>query len=124
MVKICLQSRRPRFNPWVGKIPWRRERQPTPVFLPGESHGQRSPVGYGSWSHKELDVTEATGHNTNTLYHHPRNPVQESCQRWGQDRHSLALRLLVGSQAPLLPCCCRRWLEVDPEAPRNPDHTN
>ena len=41
------QSRRHRFDPWVRKIPWRRSRQPTPVFLPGESHGQRSPlVGY------------------------------------------------------------------------------
>jgi len=39
MVKICLQSRRPRFNPWVRKIPWRREWQPTPVFLPGDFHG-------------------------------------------------------------------------------------
>ena len=36
----------PGFNPWVGKIPWRRERLPAPVFLPGESHGQRSLAGY------------------------------------------------------------------------------
>ena len=42
---IHLQCRRPGFDPWVGKIPWRRERQPTPVFLPGESHSQRSLVG-------------------------------------------------------------------------------
>ena len=40
------------------KIPWRRAQQPTPVFLPGESHGQRSLVGYGPWGHKELDTTE------------------------------------------------------------------
>ena len=40
------QRRRLGFNPWVGKIPWRRAWQPTPVFLPGESHGQRSLVGY------------------------------------------------------------------------------
>ena len=38
---ICLQCRRPGFNPGVGKIPWRRKWQPTPVFSPGESHGQR-----------------------------------------------------------------------------------
>ena len=43
-------------SPWVGKIPWRRERQPTPVFLPGESHG-RSLVGYSSWGCKESDTT-------------------------------------------------------------------
>ena len=39
-------------NPWVGKIPWRREWQPTLVFLPGKSHGQRSLVGYSSWGPK------------------------------------------------------------------------
>ena len=44
--------------PWVGKIPWRRERQPTPVFLPGESHGQRSLTGYNPRGHKELDTAE------------------------------------------------------------------
>ena len=43
---------------WVGKIPWRREWHPTPVFLPGESHGQRSLVGYSPWHHKEEDTTE------------------------------------------------------------------
>ena len=37
------------FHPWVGKIPWRREQLPTPVFFPGESHGQRSMVGYSPW---------------------------------------------------------------------------
>ena len=46
------------FNPWVGKIPWRGAWQPTPVFLPGESHGQRSLVGYRPWGCKELDMTE------------------------------------------------------------------
>ena len=46
------------FNPWVGKIPWRRKWQPTPVFLLGESHGQRSLVGYGPEGCKESDTTE------------------------------------------------------------------
>ena len=55
---ICLQCRRPGFDPWVGKIPWRRKRQPTPVFLPGKSHGQRSLVGYCPWGRKESDTTE------------------------------------------------------------------
>ena len=44
----------------IGKISWRRAQQPTPVFLPGESHGQRSLVGYSPWGHRELDTTEAT----------------------------------------------------------------
>ena len=48
------------FNPWVGKILWRRKWQPTPVFLPGESHGQRSLVGYSPWGCKESDRTEVT----------------------------------------------------------------
>ena len=49
---------RPGFNPWVGKIPWRRAWQPTPVLLPGEAHGQRSLAGYGLWGCKESDTTE------------------------------------------------------------------
>ena len=55
---ICLQCGRPRFDPWVGKILWRRKWQPTPVLLPGKSHGWRSVVGYSPWGHKELDTTE------------------------------------------------------------------
>ena len=50
------------FDPWVGKISWRRAWQPSPVFLPGEFHGQRSLVGYGPQGHKELDMAEATQH--------------------------------------------------------------
>ena len=43
---------------WVGKIPWRRTWQPTPAFLPGESHGQTSLVGYRPWGRKESDTAE------------------------------------------------------------------
>ena len=50
--RICLQCRRPGFDPWVGKIPWRREWLSTPACLPGESHGQRIPLGYRKWSHR------------------------------------------------------------------------
>ena len=50
--------RRPGFNSWVGKIPWRRERLPTPVFLPGEFHELHSP-----WGHKEWDMTERLSHS-------------------------------------------------------------
>ena len=57
-VSVCLQCRRPGFDPWVGKIPWRRKWQPTPVFLPGESHGRRSLVGYSPRDRKESDTTE------------------------------------------------------------------
>ena len=48
------------FNPWMGKIPWRRAWQPTVVFLPGELHGQRSLVGHSPWGCKESDMTEVT----------------------------------------------------------------
>ena len=54
---ICLQCWSPGIDPWVGKIPWRRKWQPTPVLLPRESHGQRSLVGYSPQGRKELDTT-------------------------------------------------------------------
>ena len=47
-----------RFDPWVGKILWRRAWLPSPVLLPRESHGQRSLTGYSPWGHKEADTTE------------------------------------------------------------------
>ena len=83
-LRICLQCGRPGFDPWVGKIPWRREQLPTPVFWPGKFHGLYSPwgrkeldrteqlslslrhhglrslAGYGQWGCKELDMTEVT----------------------------------------------------------------
>ena len=51
--KICLQCRRPGFDPWFRKIPWRREWPPTPVLLPGEFHGQRSLKGCSPRGHRE-----------------------------------------------------------------------
>ena len=47
-IEYTCQSRHHRFDPWVGKIPLRREWQPTPAFLPGRSHGQRGLAGYSS----------------------------------------------------------------------------
>ena len=61
--RICLQCRKPRFDSWVGKIPWKREWQPTLVFLPGEPHGQRSLAGYSPWGRSESDTAEATEHS-------------------------------------------------------------
>ena len=51
------QCRRHRFNPWVRKVPWRRKWQPTPLFLPRKSQGQRSLAGYSPWGCKESDIT-------------------------------------------------------------------
>ena len=62
--RICPQYRRPRFDPWVRQIPWRRKWLPTPVFLPGESHGQRNLASYGPQGHKELDTNERLTHFT------------------------------------------------------------
>ena len=86
-IKACLQCRRPVFNPWVRKLFWRREWQPTPVILPGESHGQRSLEGYSSWGHKELDTTEwlAQGANCPWLRITGRDPwdgVPFDCRHW------------------------------------------
>ena len=58
MVKNLPTMQENSFDPWVGKIPWRREWLPTPVFLPGKFHGQRSLASYSPWSHEELDTTE------------------------------------------------------------------
>ena len=49
--------------------PWRRKWQPTPVFLPGKSHGQRSLAGYSPWARKDLDTTEHTHTHTRTHTH-------------------------------------------------------
>ena len=53
-----MQETRVRSPGWVGKVSWRRKWQPTPVLLPGKSHGQRSMVGYSPWGRKESDMTE------------------------------------------------------------------
>ena len=54
----CRSCKSPGFSLWVGKIPWRRAWQPTPVFLPGESPWTEEPGGLQSWSHKESDMTQ------------------------------------------------------------------
>ena len=56
----CRRHKRCQFDHWVGKVPWMSIWQPTPVFLPGEFHGQRSLTGYSPWVHKDSDTTEAT----------------------------------------------------------------
>ena len=66
----CRRLKRRGFDPWVGKIPWRNKWQPTPVFLPGEFHGEKSLAGYSPWGCKESDTTEHTHthHVKETLY--------------------------------------------------------
>ena len=85
LVKDLLAVQETGFNPWVGNIPWRRKWQSTPVFLPGESHGQRSLVGYSPWTHKELDTSDRV---TNTFPFMGRRGWG-SPQRWELPRKSL-----------------------------------
>ena len=68
MCIMCVYVHRSGFDPWVRKILWRREQQFTPVFLPGESHGQRSLVGYSPWGCKGSDTTEPLTHTHTCVY--------------------------------------------------------
>ena len=84
------RCRRCELEHWVGKIPWRREWQPTPVVLPRESNGQRSLEGYILWGFKEWDMTEhgcacARAH-THTHTHTHTLTLQYSCQENSMDR--------------------------------------
>ena len=65
-----------RFDPSAGKIPWRRKWHPTPVFLPGKSHGQRSLAGYSPWGCKELDMTSTKPQHTYDRNEHQQSSVQ------------------------------------------------
>ena len=71
----CRRRKRCGFDPWVGKIPWRKEWQPTPVFLPGESHAQRSLGDYSPLGCKELDTTEATTHTCTRVFSRVKCPT-------------------------------------------------
>ena len=64
-IPLCLQCGRSGFDPCIGKVPWRRECHPTPVFLPGESHGQMSLADYSPWDHR---VRQDWATNTFTSY--------------------------------------------------------
>ena len=86
------RHKRCRFEPCVGKIPWRKTWQPTPVFSPGESHGQRSLEGYSPWDRKETDRTKVTEHtpHTHTVPHECYSQVQwVACAQFGQGVESL-----------------------------------
>ena len=71
--KSTCQCRRHGFDPWVGKIPWQRKWQPTPVFLPGESHGQRSLVGHRSCKLQVHRVAKSRTQLSNLAHKQQRN---------------------------------------------------
>ena len=98
--KFCLQCRSPEFDPWVAKIFWRREWPPTPVSLPGESHGQKSLTGYSSWNHNGV---------TNTHTHLP----WKGLLRWlsGKESTCLSRRLGFDPQVRNIPWR-RKWQPI------------
>ena len=101
-LRICLQCRRPGFDPWIRKIPRRREWLPTPVFLTGISHGQRSLVGYSPWGRKDSDTTEQLTHtHTHTQMLHGQTGAP-GIQRWrGWNSHLQHHHFYSSSQAHL-----------------------
>ena len=75
----CRRHRRCRFNPWVGKIPWRRKWQPTPVFFPGKSHGQRKLAGHSPWSWTWLRDWAARAWEGSDSWQNVKQIVNRSC---------------------------------------------
>ena len=89
-------------HPWAGKSPWRRKRQPTPVFLPEKSHGQRSLVGYSPWGGKDLNTTLQLNNN-NSLPSSP--PIQAATYYWAEFP-VLCSRTLLVIHFKLAVCAC------------------
>ena len=65
----CRRCNGLRLDPWVRMIPWKRKWHPTPAFLPGKFHGQRSLAGYSQWSCKEAEELNATEQTHSTHSH-------------------------------------------------------
>ena len=86
-----------RFNPWVRKIPWRKAWQPTPVFVPGESHRQRSLAVYSPWGHKESDRTEPLSTHTS------KGPFV--CKLSSFQNYVIVVFVLVDFYAKKIPLC-------------------
>ena len=86
--KICLQCRRRRFSPWVGKIPWKRKLQLTPLFLTGKSHGLRSLAGYNPRGHKRVRHNLGTKQQQHLLDSSQHIlviiPITKKCDQWSR----------------------------------------
>jgi len=83
MVENLPQCRRPRFNPWFGKIPWKREWQPASVFLPGEFYGQRCLERYSPWGLTGTNTFTSHTHITHWDYRGRQLCGLSSWRRWG-----------------------------------------
>ena len=114
-VRIHLQCRRPGFDHWVKKIPWRKIWQPTPVFLPRESHGQKSLAGYSPWGCKRV------GHDLVTKPPHTSYVNRESYPQDVQMLNIIHNSVSIHTQDPVLeegaertPCSTRIIPDVLP----------
>jgi len=94
----CRRGRRPGFYPLIRKIPWRRKWQPTPVFLRGKSHGQRTLAGYGPWGHKRVGRGLSTKQQQQVENHKVMKKVTVSSSVMS---NSLGSHGLLAHQAPL-----------------------
>ena len=101
-VKRLPECRRPRFDSWVGKIPWRRKWQSTPALLPGKSHGQRSLIGYSPWGRKESDTTDRLHFHfsLSCIGEGNGNPLQCSCLENPRDRGAWWAAVYGVAQSP------------------------
>ena len=104
----CRRQKRHGFEPWVRKSPWRRAWQPTPVFLPWESHGQRSLVGFGAWGCKVLDTTGVTWH----AHTHPYIYIL-----YFSRQSNLLFSMVTLGMSPLWECPTSRCLSPLPQNP-------
>ena len=109
------QCRRHGFNPWVRNIPQRRKWQPTPVFLPGKSHRQRSLVGYSPWDPKESDTTEQLTLSLLTAFLHSLDLINMSnkCQM------SIYLKIFIRSFSFFSELSCP-WASLIAQLVKNP----
>ena len=120
------------FDPWVGKIPWRRKWPSTLVFLPGESQGQRSLVGCSSWGRKESDRTECLSFSRASRWPGGMSSGEPTPWPWGNlfqisgktSPFLRSLQFLAPPQLSLPPSFCLRHPSLDKEpqclAPRSP----
>ena len=121
----CRRHQRLEFNSWVGKFPWRRAWQPTPVFMPGESHGQRSLAGYGPWGSQHVRHNWATEHAHDTEKHSVTQSVASQITNQCPQHHVSSLFYGFSSLAHCKPRCSPTLWRQIPRLPpfllqRNP----
>ena len=106
----CRRHKRRRFDPWVGKIPWRRKWQPALVFLHGKLYGQRSLVGCSPWDRKDLDTTEQLSIHTHT---HTQAQSRQRASLWGEkQKHRRFLWIVLRNSVSAGTSLAVQWLRL------------